>query len=372
MEEEFRIVPFEEKYFEQLKQLIRDGWNVNHILQKSDALLRWQYTGFGQMGGMKLPLLFHGDKMIGFRLMIPIEISLSNRDGVKTIVPSAVSTLFYVDANYRGMKLGLKLQLYTIEHYGGYFAIASNLKTSAPIYKKSGAKMLDTMYRYFRPLVKNISPLVVCDCGKAWGCCETKRIVEPSIIGANDLANAWNKFVDGQNITSLNRSEEFFKWRYIDSPIYQYLFFGDQKESGFVVGRVCDLYDEKQKKIGKKVFRFLELIPTNKAVWNGTPDKNFSSLIDGVCGWAKEQGCIAAEFYMSTSRFGHIMSLVGFEEINKEETIASSIMSYYEPMSISHRLSNVSLQSDKATDDFDFEDSYFTLSDADQDRPNIL
>lgn len=372
MEEEFRIVQFEEKYFEQLKQLIRDGWNVNHILQKSDALLRWQYTGFGQMGGMKLPLLFHGDKMIGFRLMIPIEIALSNKDGVKTIVPSAVSTLFYVDANYRGMKLGLKLQLYTIEHYGGYFAIASNLKTSAPIYKKSGAKMLDTMYRYFRPLVNDISPLVISDCGKEWNCSDTKRILEPCNIGAKDLAKGWNKFVDGQNITSLNRSEEFFKWRYIESPIYQYHFFGDKNEGGYVVGRICDLYDESLKKTGKRVFRVLEIIPANRGVWNREIDKTLSSLIDGVCGWAKVQGCISAEFYMSTSRLGHIMSLAGFEEINKEESIASSIMSYFEPMSLSHRLSNVSLQSDKVPEDFDFEDSYFTLSDADQDRPNII
>lgn len=372
MEEEFKIIPFEEKYFQQLKELIRDGWNEKHILLKSDDLLCWQYTGYGQMGGMKLPLLFHGDKMIGFRLMIPIELMISDKGCRNTVIPSAVSTLYYVDANYRGMKLGLKLQLYTIKHYGGYFAIASNLKTSAPIYKKSGAKMLDTMYRYFRPLVHDISPLIVEDCGKDWNCVGSFKVVIPRAISAKELSDAWHGFIKGKNITSLNRNEEFFQWRYIDSPVYHYHFFGSVEEGGYIVGRICDLYDDDQKKSDHKVFRILELIPENQDVWEGRNDERLVALIDGVCGWAKEQGCLAAEFYMSTSRFDSILSQASFEEINKQEPLASSIMSYFEPMSKAHRLSNVSVQSSKVEDDFDFVNSYFTLSDADQDRPNII
>lgn len=372
MEEEFKIVPFEEKYFQQLKNLIRDGWNPNHILQKSDELLRWQYTGYGQMGGMRMPLLFHDDKLIGFRLMIPIELMLSDNEGNHKVIPSAVSTLYFVDANYRGMKLGLKLQLYTIEHYGGYFSIASNTKTSAPIYKKSGAKMLETMNRYFRPLVQDISALIVSDSSKDWSCKDLKKVIAPHSITARELADAWAKSVEGKNITSLNKSEEFFQWRYLDSPIYKYEYFGSEENGGLIIGRISDLFDGNKQKTGKKVFRILELIPQNQSVWDGQTDAILSSLIDGVCGWAKEQGCLAVEFYMSSSRFGEVMSEAGFEEINKEEPLASSVMSYFEPCDTGHRLSNVFVQSSQVADDFDFENSYFTLSDADQDRPNII
>lgn len=372
MEEEFKIIPFEEKYFQQLKGLIRDGWNPNHILQKSDELLRWQYTGFGQMGGMKVPLLFHGDQLIGFRLMIPIELMISDNEGNHKVIPSAVSTLYFVDANYRGMKLGLKLQLYTIEHYGGYFSIASNTKTSAPIYKKSGAKMLETMYRYFRPLVQDISALIVNDCGKEWTCKDSNKIVSPRNISARELAKAWSETVEGKNITSLNKSEAFFQWRYLNSPIYRYELFGSKEDGGYIVGRISDLFDGNNQKTGLKVFRLLEVIPSNRAVWDGQPDAQLSSLLDSVCGWAKKQGCMAAEFYMSSSRFGRVMNEAGFEEINKEEPLASSIMSYFEPCDLGHRLSNVFVQSAQVADDFDFENSYFTLSDADQDRPNVL
>lgn len=369
-EERFKIIPFEEKYLEDLKTGIRNGWNANHVLQKSDKLLQWQYHGFGQMAGMKLPLLFDGDKMIGYRLMIPIEIMLSDKAGNHTVIPSAVSTLFFVDKDYRGMKLGLKLQLYTIEHYGGYFAIASNLKTSAPIYKKSGAKMLDTMYRYVRPLSEGMKNLLIGDAKTEWSINAPQSYIAPVEANCSELASAWKRFIGDRNVTTLNRSEEFWRWRYKDSPIYKYYTF--KSESGYVVGRICDLYNDVREKTDVKVFRVLEFIPSDFNVWNHTTNKNAETLIDGVCGWAKEKGCVAAEFYMSSSRFDKVMEKTGFKEINKDENTASSVMSYFEPCDTAHRLSNVSIQSSLLPDDFDFEDTYFTLSDADQDRPNII
>lgn len=366
----YKIVPFSEEYFQTLVENIKRGWGEKHVLVQSESLLRWQYHGFGQMAGMKFPLLFCGDRMIGYRLMTPIEIMLSDEHSKHTIIPSASSTLYFVDKEYRGIRLGLKLQLYTIEYYGGYFAIASNLKTSAPIHQKSGAKMLNTMYRYFRPLTDEIDCLMVGDCNHIWKLIEPQIVVSPQRIDTSTLATSWSSFVEGKNITSLNRSVDFWQWRYLDSPIYKYVFF--EGKGGIIVGRICNLYNEDRSKNEKKVFRILELIPSDSNVWEGGVDNNLISLIDGICGWAKHQGCIASEFYMSTSRFGHIMEKSLFEEVNKNETLSSSIMSYFEPCAISHRLSNVTLLSPLVPDNFDFEDSYFTLSDADQDRPNII
>lgn len=232
--------------------------------------------------------------------------------------------------------------------------------------------MLDTMYRYFRPLADDISPILVDKTVKKWQNVGIKSQVAPKDISTRELNKAWESFVKGKNITSLNRSEEFFQWRYKKSPVYKYHFFGNQENGGFIVGRIGDLYDENHLKTDMKIFRILELIPSNQDAWEKQADDELSALIDGVCGWAQNQGCMAAEFYMSTSRFGNIMKKACFEEINKTEPLASSIMSYFEPMSESHRLSNVSLQCSEAPEFFDFEDSYFTLSDADQDRPNIL
>ncbi len=367
--ERFRVVQFEEQYFGELKDLIRTGWNPDHVLLKSDDLFRWHYTGFGQKAGIHFPLLFDGDKMIGYRMMTPIEMLLSDKIGNHRIIPLSASSLYYVDKKYRGMKLGVKLEQHVIDFYGGYFTIAANPLTAVPILKRSGCKMIDTMLRYFRPLAKDISPIVVAECKHDWKLTETK-FIEPCSMDTNTLANIWSLSIEGKNVTALNRSKYFWQWRYIDDPIYKYYFFHNQ--SGVVVARICDIFNENKEKTSKKVLRLLEVIPTEPQVWDGKKSEGLSVLIDGVSGWGKAHGCLAAEFYISSSRFNTVMENAFFEEINLVEPLCNCIMSYFEPKAESHRLSNVGIMSSFVPDDFDFEHSYFTLSDADQDRPNIL
>lgn len=367
--ERFRIVPFEEQYYDQLKQLVYTGWNANHVLLKSDALMKWHFTGYGQKKGMHFPLLFDGEKMIGYRMMTPIEMMVSDSNGNHTVIPLSASSLYYVDKEYRGMKLGVKLENSVIDLYGGYFTIAANPVTAVPILKRSGCKMIDTMLRWFRPLAEDMKPIVISDCGHKWNMIKP-RIIQPCDIEAKELAKIWENSVSGKNITALNRSEDFWQWRYIDDPIYKYCFF--RNEGGVVIARVCSLFNEQKSVIDQKVIRILEVIPTNQNVWDGKGSPMLSSLLDGVCGWGQAQGCVAAEFYFTSHRFDALMEDAYFEEINTEEPLCNSIMSYYEPMSVGHRLSNVGIMSTKVPVDFDFENSYFTLSDADQDRPNII
>ena len=367
--ERFKVVQFEERYFDELKDLVRTGWNPNHVLLKSDALLRWHYTGFGQKAGMRFPLLFDGDKMIGYRMMTPIEMTLSDKNGNHKIIPLSASSLYYVDKDYRGMKLGVKLEQHVIGYYGGYFTIAANPVTAVPILKRSGCKMIDTMLRYFRPLVKDISPIIVAECQHDWKLVETK-VVDPCTMDADAMAEIWSSSIEGKNVTALNRSKDFWQWRYIDDPIYKYYFF--HNHFGLVVARVCDIFNGQKEKTTNKVLRILEVIPSEQKVWDGEKCEGLSSLIDGVCGWGKKEGCLAVEFYTSTHRFNSVMEDAFFEEINSVEPLCNCVMSYFEPESDSHRLSNVGIMSSLVPDDFDFENSYFTLSDADQDRPNIL
>lgn len=367
--ERFKVVQFEERYFDGLKDLVRTGWNLNHVLLKSDALFRWHYTGFGQKAGMRFPLLFDGDKMIGYRMMTPIEMTLSDKNGNHKIIPLSASSLYYVDKDYRGMKLGVKLEQHVIGYYGGYFTIAANPVTAVPILKRSGCKMIDTMLRYFRPLLKDISPIIVSECKHDWKLVETK-VVDPCTMDADAMAEIWSLSIEGKNVTALNRSKDFWQWRYIDDPIYKYYFF--HNHFGLVVARVCDIFNGQKEKTTNKVLRILEVIPSEQKVWDGEKCEGLSSLIDGVCGWGKKEGCLAVEFYTSTHRFNSVMEDAFFEEINSVEPLCNCIMSYFEPESDAHRLSNVGIMSSLVPDDFDFENSYFTLSDADQDRPNIL
>lgn len=369
-DDRFRIVLFEEKYLPRLKELIHDGWDSNHVLLKSDALLRWHYTGFGRKAGLHMPLVFDGDEMIGYRLMTPIEIMLSDKHGNHQTITSSASSLYYVDPRYRGMKLGVKLERHVIEYYGGYFTTAANPVTAVPILKRSGTVMIDTMLRHFRPLSDDISPLMTRKGGHEWKFVQPRSVAVPTQLDPQSAALFWQKSVEGVNVTALNRSVAFWQWRYLEDPVYKYHCFSD--ESGLVIARICRLYDEERKRTENFVLRLLEVIPSYRQVWSGASDSRLSSLVDSVCGWGRENGCLAAEFYTATSHFNAVMEAAGFEEINLDESLADSIVSYYEPSTPEHRLSNVGIQSPYVPGDFDFENSYFTLADADQDRANIL
>lgn len=374
MENRYSIKLFMEADMSEFKDLIEKYWNADHIFLQSDALLRWQYEGYGEYKGMHFPILFDNDKMIGFRGIYPAEIRIPMNSSFK-IEPVGIGSMYLVIPEYRGQKLGLALQQYTTQYYKNYFAIASNLKTSAPIYRKNGYFMLDQMLRYIIPLHKNYGDLLV-NLNRQY-LSDIKEIPShtelPVTISSIALEEFWSKSLGNKKILAINKTRDFWNWRFINHPVYQYLFFGGAGRGGLIVARVCDLYNDDHTLRENKVFRILELVPEKSDVWDGDYSTQLSDLLTGVLNWAQQAGCCAAEFYTTTHCFEKTLSHIGMKEINEKETNSYlDCISYFEPCSSTPRLSNVSLYLSDYTGEINFDFTYFTLSDADQDRPNII
>lgn len=100
------------------------------------------------------------------------------------------------------------------------------------------------------------------------------------------------------------------KWRYVDSPGFSYLFFGEPQNVGIVVARIEKVYCPERKDIHQlKVLRIIEVVPFDARVWNGRQLDDMVGLIMGVLSWAKEQGCCAADFQCSTRRLDELFYL---------------------------------------------------------------
>jgi len=113
---------------------------------------------------------------------------------------------------------------------------------------------------------------------------------------------------------SLYRSAEFWKWRYVDSPGFSYLFFGEPQNVGIVVARIEKVYCPERKDIHQlKVLRIIEVFPFDARVWNGRQLDDMVGLIMGVLSWAKEQGCCALDFQCSTRRLDELLFKVEFK-----------------------------------------------------------
>jgi len=370
--DEFVIRPFQEKDLPLFKQLIKTSWNENHVLLKSEELMMWQYRGFGSKEGMHFPSLFDSQgNMIGFRGVFPVEINIPQSDVVKTMT-MAVGSLYLVIPEHRGKKLGLALQQFTQQYYGNYMAIGSNLGTSAPIYKKSGYLMLDQMNRYLVPFDSNYEKLLVeenKDFEKyIWnGDCEGAM---PVNMSSTELSSIWNSSPCSKML-SINKTESFWEWRYLNHPVYKYYFFGGKEKGGLIVGRICGFYDNQGKLLDWKLFRILEIIPSEDFSSLSNDSSKLCILLKQVLKWAKSQGCFGTETYMTSKRFNDLLTNCGMALLS-DENQELNIISNYEPITKSPKLTNVSIYLGEENTVNDFDGIYMSLADSDQDRPNII
>lgn len=374
MNSQFTIRPFQESDKSEFVALIRNYWNANHVFLQSPELLWWQYEGYGCRKGVHFPVLFAGNRMIGFRGFFPAEVRIPIH-GMAHVESIMVAALFLVIPEYQKQKLGLALQQYAMQHERNFVAIASNLRTSAPMHRKSGYLMRDQMLRYVTPLCDAYVKLMLVPNQryKHYLLNGDMHDIAPVRMTAAELETFWIDSLQGCDIVCLNKSRDFWQWRFLDHPIYHYLFFGGINQGGVIVARVCDLYDAQQKR-EEKVFRILELIPEDSSVWNGgVCDEKLVQLLHATLRWAQRNGCVGAEFYVTTHRFSAVLEKAGMKEVNETpENRWLNIVSYFEPVASNERLSNVSLCLSGHQEPLDFENVYFSLSDADQDRPNIV
>lgn len=363
---EYLIRPFEESDMPEFKELLRTSWNENHIFFKSEELLRWQYNGCGKQSGMHFPVLFNRDgRMIGFRGAYPAEINIPYNNKVVTS-SIAIGALYLVIPEYRGKKLGLALQQFTQEYYGNYMAIGSNLGTSAPIYRKSNYLMLEQMHRYVTFL--NMDAKVLCLSNYTPYLTDKKsnyNKAEAVDISPKEMEVIWKESPCSEML-SINKSEDYWNWRYYKHPIYKYVFFGGKDNGGVIVGRICNLYKDKNRQIDPTIFRIIEIIPDH----NSFCSSKLSELMIGVINWARLKGCCMIETYMTTNIFSNLLVNCGFRLLSAEES--KMIVSNYEPMSESHKLTNVSIYIGCENDCKSFDTIYLSIADSDQDRPNLI
>lgn len=364
--DEFLIRQFKESDLPEFKELLKTSWNENHIFLKSEELMLWQYKGYGRNSGMHFPTLFDkGGKMIGFRGVYPTEVNIPTEGGIKTEL-LAIGALYLVIPEYRGKKLGLALQQFTQECYGNYLAIGSNLGTSAPIYRRSNYLMMERMHRHIAPLNNQISALLLDDMqiDLFWSNIDSIPQADVVSLPSKKLEKLWHESPCSKML-SINKSEDFWEWRYKSHPIYEYYFFGGEGKGGVIVGRICNIYDDNRNKIETTCFRILEIIPEGDSFYS----EKLSNLITGVIQWAKNQGCCMVEAYLTSEKYSKLLSTNGFFQLTQAD--CNKIISNYEPMAISPKLTNVSMYLG-GNEYTDFDSIYLSLADSDQDRPNIF
>jgi hypothetical protein len=377
------IIPYENRHWSRVRLFIRDNWKRGHPLTRR-KLFDWQFRGFGtDSPALRTRLLLSGEEVVGMRGIIPGLYQVPLRRGRMKIVPGGSFAMWMLAKPFRGQGLGGAMHREAQERLPVITGAGSNPRTSVPIHLKNGFSLLEAMHRYLIPLDESGYRALTsrgADAGtvrewvRSWR--RFRRVAEPREPDVDLMAKTWEKATFPLGIFSLYRTSEFVKWRYLDSSGYRYLFFGDPAREGCVVGRVERIVAGTGSPVdGKGVFRFIEIMPRNRRMWEGNLDRPMVALLRGVLRWASMQGCLAADFYCSNIRFGSTLRSVGFRESSRSGAEASlSLAPLFQPLRQSaaplNALYRIALPGGKLRR-LDFEDTHMVKSENDMDRPNL-
>jgi hypothetical protein len=367
-----------------LQQFFSTYWRKGHPLSVSEALLKWQYQGYGKKSGIdNFQLLYDDMTLVGTRGVIPGEIQIPTNKGQYNIYSNAGCSMWMMHPEYRNLKLGYKLHKIVENEFDVLISIGANKNTSAPLYRRNGYYEKKSFHRYILPLQKPYQKLLVDNVSKeeiqAW--IDSIPFLQKETFNLstnnnfNELEKIWLHSCKHQRIISQYRSADFWKWRYNDSPIYKYYIFGGITQGGIVVVRIEKAMLNTKNNIFMKVLRLIELVPYNPNTWTGFIDHKFTRLLQKVLTWGKEKNCVAADFHCSSSRLGNVLGNLGFS--HQDSNIHSNLYSMaglLQPVEYRMYDYNCYLKLDDRLygNDFSYENTYFVRADTDQDRPNYL
>lgn len=376
-DESMKIVKYSDNDFQPLIEFMEMNWAPKHAIYDK-ALFDWQYRI--HEGNLIESLLLKDDGVIvGFLGVIPGNYVVDGE-----VCRGSGLAMWVVQEKYRTSGLGVLLLKETEKTHPVTLTLGCNLQV-APIYQRMGYSYSTHLNRYVLPLcvegyVKLLKNPVDSLQIKQW-VDDVERLLTISLspnkeITSLQLEALFKESLSGRFSFYQHRDSTFWQWRYIHSVGYSYVLFGDPMTSGVAVVRIDHVFDPENESLhGLKVLRIIELIPKKGEVWAGEDDYRFTDLILGVLAWAKQSGCVAADYQISNLRLHHILHHSGFriqyEDYTPDE---NGLAGLFQPFRYHVNPINMVWKTKNANGEpiqIELEDTYFVKSDGDMDRPNI-
>lgn len=355
----------------EVHSLIQTEWEEGHPVL-SPGFFEWQYSGFGPSRGLgSTALAFYEDCLVGMRGVIPGLYQIPRSEGGYEVCAGGSFAMWLVAKRYRGQGIGGALLDYCMENLDVSVALGSNEKTSVPIYLKAGFNRFEALHLWFTVLDKSARALLFggrVDYGGLEGGKPLDSEIPTQVFNPERLEIVWNDFSREGQIFSVYRSSEFWEWRYLNHPEFDYKIFCDSTETEVAVTRVEEV------ELGGqllKVLRIVEYFSSGVTSCGPVDFRRQVHFLRGVLTWAKLTGCVAADFRCSDERLASILSKAGFEFRRHENYLDENfgfagqlnpLVRAPRPINLHWKLRRKDLGS--------FSNLYFTKSDNDMDRPN--
>ena len=365
------IVSYSPKYFAPLIAFLRKNWAENHTVYDRQ-LFDWQYGGPTEESSASVLLLDDSGDIRGFLGVVHYPFLLYDKS-----IEGAGLAIWVVDQDIKNSGAGLLIRKAVEDNFDMVYTIGAN-RSVVHYYQRRHYTYHDSLYRYVIPLdTKGYQLFLGEDCESReitdWlkAICFAESAIPLAEFDAAGLARIYADATAPHFSLRPQKDALFWEWRYQNSKGFSYLSY--QTGGGAIVFRIeCVHSPSDPRRHGAKCLRIIEILPTTGKVWDGNADEALSGAILSVLAWAKEQGCVLADFQISNARLSHVLEGVGFRmQQGKGVTNLVRLFSPYRvgvpPLNFMYRI-----YSEGRFEDIGREDTYFLKSDVDMDRPNYL
>jgi len=297
-----------------------------------------------------------------------------------SIIEAAGLAMWVVDESLKNSGIGMYLRKAVEDRFDIVYVIGINHNV-VRYYQRRTYSYYNSLNRYILPLdAENYkhffvdSDEVAVGKIKSWSdsICYRNSASPLTNLDTSLLAKKYTENVAPYFTLRPNKDVAFWEWRYIKSKGFKYLFY--EREGNIVIFRIENTYSPSNLLLhGKKCLRVIEILPNDGKVWNGNSDENLAETLCKVLTWAKEQGCVLADFQISNSKLSHILKDVGFR-LQSEDSI-TNVAHLFSPFRLNAPPLNFAYRINYQGNGFlniDREETYLLKSDGDMDRPNYL
>ena len=310
----------DEELWPAVQRAIQVHWQAAHPLL-DPALFSWQYRGYGAAadGAPWAFVAIDGREVVSFLGLIPGMVRHLKADRVQTR-PQALVALWFTAESYRSSAAGL-LVLREAQRHLELLGSLGVSDLARRIFARVGFERVEDLARWVVPLGEGYERLLrhpgaVDGAALAGWLGRTAASVaaEPVALDPERLA----VLAGNAPFSGLDRTSEFYAWRYGDSVGYRYQAL--RSEQGAAVVRV----EEPALDGALPVLRIIELLPETEAV----------GLARSVIAWGRAAGCCAADYQGTDGDIiGPALAAAGFERYDpaRPHTALAELFRPYRP-----------------------------------------
>ncbi len=267
-----------------VRRAIRTHWQRDHPLLDR-GLYDWQYRGYGEAadGNPWAFIATDGAQVVSFVGLIPGMVRHVTADGV-TVRPQALVGLWFTDPGYRAAGIGVLLLRQARRELDILGSLGVN-PLARSVFTRLGFDRYQLLRRWVAPLDDGYRQLLVSPPDVGAGAVEqwlervpTARSAESVTLDPVALAR-----IAADVTCGLDRSAEFYRWRYKDSVGHHYSTL--RCDDGWAIVRV----EQPSRPDCAPVLRIIELLASADA----------AGLVGAVLAWGRSSGCCAADFQLS-------------------------------------------------------------------------